>query len=58
MISEIILEDKGEIKVARVLLKYNLPVSKYPEFGTWCYLINAKKKIQKSNFNCLKKNMS
>ena len=45
MISEIILEDKGEIKVARVLLKYNLPVSKYPEFGTWCYLINAKKKI-------------
>lgn len=41
MVSEIILEENGQIKVARVLLKFNTPVRKYPEFGTWCYLIDA-----------------
>ncbi len=41
MISEVVVEDNHEVKVARVLLKFNTPIRKYPEFGTWCYLINA-----------------
>lgn len=41
MVSEIILEKKEKTEIARVLLKWNTPIKKYPEFGTWCYLINA-----------------
>ena len=41
MVSEVILESNGKIKVARVLVKWNTPIKKYPEFGTWCYLLDA-----------------
>jgi uncharacterized protein (TIGR00730 family) len=45
MVSEIILEEKGRVKAARVLLKFNTPIKKYPEFGTWCYLLDAGKEV-------------
>ncbi|HDS11770.1 MAG TPA: MBL fold metallo-hydrolase [Candidatus Wirthbacteria bacterium] len=38
---EILLEEEGNIKVARVLTRHDLPLCSYPHFGTWAYLLSA-----------------
>ncbi|MCM2324858.1 MAG: MBL fold metallo-hydrolase [Candidatus Woesearchaeota archaeon] len=40
-VSEIIIKENKKIRFARVLLRFNIPIRKYPDFGTWCYLIDT-----------------
>ncbi len=39
VVSEILLKKNNNVKLARVLLLFNTPIKKYPNFGVWCYLI-------------------
>lgn len=45
LISEVLVTEKNMPKVVRVLLKFNIPIRKYPDFGVWCYLLDAGKDI-------------
>lgn len=45
MVSEILIKDRGEIKLARVLLRFDTAVGKYPKFGAWSYLIKSKDQV-------------
>ncbi len=40
---EILLSENEKIILARVLSKFDLPFKKYPDFGTWSYIINTDK---------------
>lgn len=45
LITQILLKEKEEIKLARVLLQFDVPLQKYPKFGIWSYLLNSKNGI-------------
>lgn len=39
MISEVLSSSRGKSGVVRVLLRFDTPLYRYPNFGVWCYLI-------------------
>lgn len=42
---QILLEEDGEIKLVRALLKCNAPFKKYPDFGVWSYFLNSRSDV-------------
>jgi len=45
LISEVIVKENNVPKVVRVLLKFNIPIRRYPNFGVWCYLFDTGKDV-------------
>ncbi len=45
MTFEILIKENKKIVLARLLLKHDALLIKYPKFGVWCYFLNTKNRV-------------